>query len=407
MQRIQRLMTLMGMGSLTAILTIALNFAWASLPAAAIDPTALPLRPVTLETLLPASSAPTTAATELPLGIDPAFSTERQQLLQSIRYSLNYLSTPAAIAAYRDYPIAGISHDRMRRSLVRFRQLVHLSPSAEALWQAVQREFQIYQSIGNDGDGTVGFTGYFEPTYSASRVPTDTYRYPLYRRPPTLDQWPQPHPSRAALEGTDGLQSAQGKLNGLELVWLKDRLEAFLVQVQGSARLQLTDGSIMTVGYAGRTDYEYTSIGRELINDGIIPEADLSLPVLLDYFEQNPGALDRYIPRNQRFVFFRETNGAPPIGNLSVPVTPGRSIATDRSLMPPGGLALLHMPIPHRTETGDWAIRQESRFVLDQDTGGAIRGPGRVDLFIGTGEEAGLRAGRINGNGTLYYLLLR
>jgi membrane-bound lytic murein transglycosylase A len=332
---------------------------------------------------------------------------QRQTLLAAIAQSLNYLQTPAAAEDYRQYPVSGITRDRVQRSLERLRQLVLAHPDPAQLQIAVRREFDLYQATGTDGAGTVEFTGYFEPTYRASRVRTAEYQYPLYRLPPNLTQWAQPHPTRVQLEGMDGLQGSAGLLNGLELVWLSDRLQAFLVQVQGSARLQLTDGSTMTVGYAGRTEYPYTSLGRELVNDGKFTLEELSLPVLIQYFEQNPTDLDLYIPRNNRFVFFQETRGAAAIGSLGVPVTAERSIATDKSLMPPGALALIHTQIPSMNPTGELEPRLVSRFVLDQDTGGAIRGAGRVDIFMGTGDGAGDRAGLINGTGQLYYLLLK
>lgn len=341
------------------------------------------------------------------LGYDAQFGQERTALLQAIDHSLDYLATEAAVTAYETYPLAGVTRERVQRSLVRFRQLVATSHSARQLQAAVEQEFDFYRSVGTDGAGQVDFTGYFEPTYRASAVPTTDYRYPLYRRPPDLDTWPLPHPTREQLEGTDGLQADQEALADLELVWLRDRLEAFLVQVQGSARLQLTDGSVMSVGYAGRTEYPYTSIGRALIDDGIVAEEDLSLPVLMDYFEQHPEALDSYLPRNDRFVFFKATGGAPPMGNLNVPVTAGRSIATDKTLMPPGALALIALDLPMPTTADTWELVPVNRYVLDQDTGGAIQGPGRVDLFVGTGQMAGQQAGLINTSGQLYYLLLR
>lgn len=332
---------------------------------------------------------------------------DRQALLAAIDNSLAYLRTPKSIGAYRDYAVEGITYRRVRRSLHRFRMLVLQSQSAEELQQAVVEEFDFYKSIGQDEQGTVAFTGYFEPTYAASLTPDDTYRYPIYKSPPDLDQWTEPYPTRLELEGADGLQADQGPLAGLELAWLPERIEAFLIQVQGSARLELTDGSTLSVGYDGRTDYPYTSMGRELIDDGIIPEDELSLPVLLNYFEQNPEALDSYLPRNNRFIFFRETDGAPATGSLGFPVTAGRSIATDKSVMPPGAIALINLPLPQRNQNGELSVIDTSRFVLDQDTGGAIKGAGRVDLFIGTGREAGEVAGLINDKGELYYLLLK
>ena len=332
---------------------------------------------------------------------------DKQALIKSIDNSLYYLSTPSAAKAYRNYPIPGFTLDRVRHSLFRFRQLLLSANSPEELQQAIAQEFVLYSSVGNDDRGTVSFTGYFEPVYRASRVPTAEYRYPLYRQPANFDRWSKPHPTRAQLEGKDGLLDNKSILAGNELVWMSDRLEAFLVQVQGSARLQLTDGTIMSVGYGGTTNYPYTSLGKELVKEGIFTLEELTLPKLLDYFQANPEALDEYIPRNNRFVFFRNTNGRAPTGNLGVEVTGDRSIATDNSLMPPGALALIFAPIPVVTETGEINIDLVDRFVLDQDTGSAIKGAGRVDVFLGSGEKAGKRAGLLHGNGRLYYLLLK
>jgi membrane-bound lytic murein transglycosylase A len=367
----------------------------------------LPLQPRTLVEVQSTSQFPSLLGLDDQLWGSPNNQSQRQALLQAIAHSLTYLNTPAAADAYRQYPVPGITRDRVRRSLIRFRQLVLTARSPAVLQAAVLREFDFYQSVGSDGAGTVAFTGYFEPTYAASRVPTAEFRYPLYRIPPNLERWSRPHPTRAQLEGTDGLQGTQGPLRGLELVWLRDRLEAFLVQVQGSARLQLTDGTVMTVGYDGRTDYPYTGIGRELVRDGKILPEDLTLPTLRTYFQQHPDELDQYIPRNNRFVFFRETAGAPPTGSLSIPVTAERSIATDKTLMPPGALALIQTQLPYVTSEGTLEPHLVSRYVLDQDTGGAIRGAGRVDIFMGTGEAAGDRAGLVNVTGQLYYLLLK
>ena len=329
---------------------------------------------------------------------------DRQALLNSIDYSLGYLRSPAAATAYQQYPVPGFSLTRVRSSLARFRQLVTAAHSPEELQASVRQEFDLYQSIGNDGNGTVGFTGYFQPTYAASRVQTAEFRYPLYRMPANLNGLG--NPTRLDLEGRDGL-SGKGLLRRLELVWLRDRLQAYLVQVQGSAQLQMTDGSTLSVGYAGHTNYPYVSLGRELVNAGKFRLEELSLPVLLQYFQQNPADMDVYIPRNNRFVFFEETTGTPATGSLGVPVTAERSIATDKSLMPPGALALIQTLIPQRDEAGNLVPQPASRYVLDQDTGGAIRGAGRVDLFMGTGTLAGDRAGLINATGQLYYLLLK
>lgn len=352
-----------------------------------------------LRRLAPADHVPIWSSLPWPL--------DRQPLLRAIDHSLTYLASPKAVEDYQDYLVPEISRDRVWRSLQRLRQLVETSPSQAAFQAALATEFQLYQAIGGDGQGTVAFTGYFEPHFRASPIPTAEYRYPLYRRPVDLEAWPQPHPTRADLEGLDGLQGSQGALAGLELVWLASRLEAFLVQVQGSAKLVLPDGGVMAVGYAGRTDYPYTSIGRALVEDGNIPSDQLSLPRIMEYFAEHPDHLDLYLPRNSRFIFFQETAGGDPVGSLRVPVTAGYSMATDKSLMPPGAIALVQFPLPQAVAGEGWINQDTTRLVLDQDTGGAILGPGRVDLFVGSGPEAGAIAGRLHGPGQLFYLLLR
>jgi membrane-bound lytic murein transglycosylase A len=363
----------------------------------------VPLQPVNLQA---GEVTPTSLGFDEQLWGHPGQLGDRQALLKAIDRSLSYLSTPGAAIAYQNYPVPGITRARVRRSLVRFRQLVLSSRSPAELQIAVNREFVFYKSVGKDNQGTVHFTGYFEPIYAASAQRSAEYRYPLYRLPADFNRWRTPHPTRAELEGEDGL-GTKSPLRGRELVWLRDRLEAYLVQIQGSARLQMTDGRVMSVGFAGKTNYPYVSIGRELVKDGKLPLEGLTLPVLIDYFRTSPAELDRYLPRNQSFVFFKETYGAPAIGSIGVPVTGERSIATDKSLMPPGALALIVAPIPYPNATNQLEPRTVNRYVLDQDTGSAIRGPGRVDIFMGTGSRAGDRAGLINGTGELYYPLLK
>ena len=331
---------------------------------------------------------------------------DRQALVRSIDHSLRYLQTPRAAEIYRKYPVAGVTRDRVQRSLTRFRQLVLTARSSQALQAAVEKEFVFFQAAGRDNRGTVQFTGYYEPIHEASRVPTAEFRYPLFRPPANLSRWQQPHPTRAQLEGRNGLQFDRTSLKGLPLVWLRDRLDAYLVQVQGSAKLKLTDGSIMTVGTAGYTNYPYTSIGKELLKSGKF-KSSMTMETMIRYFKENPAEMDVYLPRNQRFIFFRETNGAPATGSLNVPVTAERSIATDKSLFPPGALALIQTRLPYETSTKQIQPLQVSRYVLDQDTGSAIKGAGRVDVYIGTGKVAGDRAGQVNATGQLYYLLLK
>ncbi|MDM3856438.1 MAG: murein transglycosylase A [Aphanizomenon gracile PMC649.10] len=367
-----------------------------------IPPVVVPaLQPIDLETVCTPQNC---------LGLDEQLwgkQGDKQALLTSIDNSLRYLASNKAVTAYQDYPIKEITLNRVQRSLVRFRQLVVSSQSAAELQAAVRREFVFYQSVGNDGKGTVKFTAYYEPVYVASRVRTSAYKYPLYRLPPDFQKWPKPHPKRVDLEGKDGLLGDKSRLRGLELLWFRNRLDAYMVHIQGSAQIRLTNGRRTSVGFAGGTDYAWTSIGRELAKDGKMPLSGLTMPKLIAYFRQNPQELSNYLPRWERFVFFAETNGTPATGSILVPVTAERSIATDKSLMPPGALALIVNSFPYPTNRGKLESRLVNRFVLDQDTGSAIKGPGRVDYFMGSGQLAGDRAGISGGNGLLFYLLLK
>jgi membrane-bound lytic murein transglycosylase A len=361
-----------------------------------------------LTTEIPLQEVPITPTELTQLGLDEQLwnaKGDKQALIKAIDHSLYYLNTSKGRDDYQNYQIEGISRERVYNSLVRFRQLLVESRNAQELQNAVSKEFIFYKSVGDRDTGKVIFTGYYEPIYEASRVQTAEFRYPLYRKPKNLEQLKTT--PRLDLEGKDGLLGKESPLHGYELVWLKDRFRAFLVQVQGSARLQLTDGTTMTIGYDGSTDFPYTSIGKELVKDGKQPSEGLTLPILISYFQQYPQELDAYLPRNERFVFFKETNGAPARGSIGVPVTAERSIATDKSIMPPGALALIYTRMPYYNQKGELTTPFVSRYVLDQDTGSAIKGPGRVDIFMGSGKLAGDRAGVIGWEGDLYYLLLK
>jgi membrane-bound lytic murein transglycosylase A len=332
---------------------------------------------------------------------------DKTALLNAIDNSLLYLQHHQAAEIYQNYPIKEITLSRVRQSLLRFRQLVVSSSSAAELQAAIRREFVFYQSVGNDDQGTVQFTAYYRPVYMASRVRTSVYKYPVYRLPPNFQKWPKPHPKRIDLEGKNGLLGNKSRLRGLEMLWFSNRLDPYLIHIQGSAQIKLTNGQTTSIGYAGATDYPWTSIGKEVAKDGKLPLSGLTMPNLISYFRQNPRELNNYLPRWERFVFFAETNNAPAIGSLAIPVTADRSIATDKSLMPPGALALIINSFPYPNDRGQLESRLVQRFVLDQDTGNAIKGPGRVDYFMGTGQLAGDRAGISGGRGSLFYLLLK
>jgi membrane-bound lytic murein transglycosylase A len=331
---------------------------------------------------------------------------DRDSLIGSINNSLSFLRSKKAIDAYQKYPIPEITRERVIQSLLRFRSLLKTASSPEQLKISIDKEFNLYQAVGQDPQKTVIFTGYYEPIYEGSLTPTQEYRYPIYKKPSNFASWTHPQPTRVQLEGQDGLSSPNNLLAGSELVWLKNRMQAYLVEIQGSATIKLTDGSSITVGFDDATDYPYVSIGKMLLKDRVLQPNQISLAKVVDYLNANPSIENEYISRNNRFVFFRETHGSGPRGSIGVVLTAERSIATDKSLMPPGALAIIHTQIPQINQ-GLITKPEVNRYVLDQDAGSAIKGTGRVDIFMGTGKTAGERAGLIKYPGQLYYLLLK
>lgn len=340
--------------------------------------------------------------------LEPALATNRTSLLTALERSLDWYEKPSSREAF---PVNGVSHDWARTSVFAFRELVLTAGSVSEAARAVLDEFEVLASVGHDGAGTVLFTGYYSPSFEGSRTRTEGYRYPLYRRPADLVTEPrtgrtlgrrvdgrlEPYPTRRQLEES-------GVLDGLELVWLNDPFEAYLVQLQGSAVIRLPDGTTMNVAYDGSNGHAYTSVARELVADGKLREDELSVPEVRSYFERHPGELGRYLKRNDRFVFFREETGADwPQGSLGVKVTPLRSIATDKGVFPPGSVVLVDTRAP---DVGG-GTRRLYRFMLDQDAGGAISSPGRVDIYYGIGDLAETLAGGQYSEGSLYYLLLR
>ncbi len=336
----------------------------------------------------------------------------RDGLLRAIDESLAYLDKPSS---QRYYPYLDISHDRVRRSLEAFREIVLRDPppAPAALEAELRRRFDLYRSKGRARTGEVLFTAYCEPIYRASTEPHEPYRYPLYRRPPELRSDEEGRPLGWTAAGTDGPEGAAalgasptrreidetGALRGrgLELIWLADPLEAYLVHVQGSARLLLEDGRYLPVGYAGKTEHPYASLGRALVRDGKVKADEMSLAAIRRYFAARPDEVLPYLYENASYVFFREAEGGP-FGSIGARVTAGRTIATDKGVFPRAALTFVE------SRLGGSPFRA---FALDQDTGGAIRSAGRCDIFAGTGPEAERLAGATQHVGRLYYLFLK
>lgn len=331
-------------------------------------------------------------------------------LSTAIDNSLNYLKKPSSRGFY---PYADITHEHAVRSLAAFKELLNSGLTGPQLNDAIRQRFDVYESVGCDDMGTVLFTGYYTPIFNGSTSKTAQFQYPLYSQPDDLVKGPDgqilgrknpdgsysPYPARAEIENSN-------MLAGSEVVWLADPFECYVAQVQGSAIIRMSDGRLVTYGYAANNGHEYRSIIKQLISEGKIPSDRVNLAALIDYFKANSSLVRQYTQLNPRFVFFKQSSESTPRGSLNEPVTPYRSIATDKSIYPRACLVFYATKLPRQIGNSIY-IDPFAGFALDQDTGGAIRAAGRCDIYLGIGNDAGKLAGQTYQEGRLYYLFLK
>lgn len=336
----------------------------------------------------------------------PGFA-HKSGLEQAALYSLDYLNKPSS---QQFFPYLDITHERAGRSVQAFLDVLKESTSPEDFDAKVKERFDIYMSRGCDEKGTVLFTGYYRPIFDCRLQPEGEFQYPLYKKPDDLVADPVtfkysrqgggPYLTRAEIEHG----ALHGK--GLELCYLRDRFEAYIVTVQGSGKLRLPDGSFFEIGYAGDNGHEYNSVGQHLVNSNLISPDDLSLQGLIKFFKEHPEELDKALAVNPRYVFFTPRSGGP-FGCLNVPVTPYYSIATDKEIYPRACVSYMQTQLPARAPEGGIQNYSYAGFAMDQDAGGAIRAAGRCDVFLGTGPEVGELAGRTYSEGQIYYIFVK
>src|SRR6266581_4686023 len=266
--------------------------------------------------------------------------------------------------------------------------------------------------ISRLGEGEGFVTGYYEPVIDGSRTQTDVYTVPVYRRPSNLfvrgvkpgaiglpnkgqvfrkvgRRKLVPYYDRAEIE--DGAVAGRG----LEICWLKDQTDLLFTQIQGSARVRLEDGSTMRINYDAHNGYPYTPVGRILIERNIIPKDQMSMQRIREWMDQNPDGANELRRQNRSYVFFREvqlSDKDEAVGAQGVPLTPGRSIAVDKALHVYGTPFFIEGELPILSEQSRTPFR---RLMIAQDTGSAIVGPARADLYFGAGAEAGRVSGRL------------
>lgn len=237
------------------------------------------------------------------------------------------------------------------------------------------------------------FTGYFEPELEGSRERTETFRFPIYRLPPEIplnEQWF----TRGEIERGQLLAD-----RGLEIAWLADPVDVFFLQVQGSGRIRLTDGEAIRVGFGGSNRHEYRSVGAELVRRGTFEDHQVSAAVIRNWVRRNPQEGAELLRHNPSFIFFREVNEVPsdrgPLGAMNRSITTLRSVAVDPEFVPLGAPVWIE-------KDGRSPMRQ---LMVAQDTGSAVKGPQRADIFFGTGAAAGQRAGLVRDPGRMVVLL--
>jgi membrane-bound lytic murein transglycosylase A len=276
--------------------------------------------------------------------------------------------------------------------------------------------------ISRLGDAAGFVTGYYEPIVDGSRSQSEAFPVPIYRRPSNLfvkgftqaaASLPNkgqvfrkigrrklvPYYDRGAIE--DGAIAGRG----LEVVWLRNQTDLLFIQIQGSARIRLEDGSMVRINYDSHNGYPYTPVGRILIERNIVPKAEMSMQRIREYMEQNPDAATELRRQNKSYVFFHEVSLADkdePLGAQGVALTAGRSIAVDKSLHIYGTPFFINTSLPIDSDKSDTAFQ---RLMVAQDTGSAIVGPARADIYFGAGKEAGQVAGRVK-NAASFTLLL-
>lgn len=313
----------------------------------------------------------------------------------------------------------------MLETLRTFMGFYEETETTEVFYKKVIRTFDFYKLGGREADNVL-FTGYYTPIMSASRSQTDKYRYPIYKIPDDmfkirLNDFGRGLPdislvvrvdetNRQVLpyytrEEIDWLHSLEGR--NLEIAWLEDYIDQFFLHIQGGGILDTGEANPVYVNYAGKNGHPFIAVGRLLLEDGKIDREKMSMQAIRLYFRDHPDDIKKYCIQNKSYVFYEEASDGP-YGSLNLIVTPGRSIATDKRYFPGGSVCLIAAEIPVVKEGHGPVLPKKpfSRFVLDQDTGGAIR-ERHIDLYCGAGEEAALQAGSMKSYGDVYMLLLK
>ncbi|MCZ7583936.1 MAG: MltA domain-containing protein [Deltaproteobacteria bacterium] len=332
----------------------------------------------------------------------------KRDLLLAVDRVIAYLKTqPNQTVRVGD---ARVSTADLLRGAQEFTRIVIEAHGTPAFEERVRAAFRIYRTSHPSRPGKAHFTAYYDPVVEARTHPDGAFRYPIYARPPDLIEQNGrayrlvggrhvPYYTRRDIE-EKGVLSGRG----LEIAWVADYVELHYLHIQGAALLRFPGGTQKTLHVSGTNGHSFKSPGRMMIDEGL---SNGAYDHVKNYLRTHPDVARRILRQNPRFIFFRMDDKLPS-GSAGIPITPGRSIATDKSLYAPGALAFVRYDAPVLDAGGHLSgTRSTSRFVTDCDTGAAITGSGRADLYVGSGPRAEKLAGATNTYGELYYLLPR
>lgn len=367
------------------------------------------------------AKTPDDALVEVDPSEHPAFADDLSfaGLNEALAHSLAYVKRVTKWAPDRTVAFGRerVPLSKVGETIEKLQALIATQPSPAEFRAVLRRDFRVFRSTGGDRDGTVLFTGYYLPELRGSLEPSGVFTHPLLA-PPTdvvvakASDFPQldrdllgfvdngrllPLPVRESIR--------TGALDGkaAPVVWVDSVVDAFFLHIQGSGVVKLPDGSTQVVSYAGKNGHPYRAIGGELVRRGALKREDVSMQSIRAWLDANPDEQDLVLSTNPSYVFFQL--GDAPRGSINVPVTPGRSIATDTNVFPKGAPCFIETQRPVDATSNKWV--DFSRFVVDQDTGGAIKTAARVDIYWGSGDYAQHAAGHLKHPGRLWYLLAR
>jgi membrane-bound lytic murein transglycosylase A len=346
---------------------------------------------------------------------------DTDSLMLAIEKSLQYLNRLNDDTVFT-YGSDAFSAEHIRKSLETFSLIIEQNFDEKRLYKELRKRFFLYKSVGGRGSRKVLFTGYFEPILEGNLKPDSLYKHPIYRMPDdllriNLGLFRPKYAGERIMARVDGQRLIpyytrqdihEGKVlegRDLEIAWFQDPLDIAILQIQGSGTVKLPSGETIRVGYSASNGHPYRSIGRYMIDKGYIAADNLSLQAIRSYLNDYPQIKDEILNYNPSYVFFRLLENGP-IGNIGVPLTPGRSLALDDKLFPKGALVYIRCQKPIIGEDGNIAEWVPfSRFLLNQDTGGVIKGTGRADIFWGSDPYAQLAAGYLKHEGEIYFLV--